>query len=253
MKILVSNDDGYQAQGIKFLQDALEKEHDITVIAPHTERSSCGHGVTLDGPIRVKEVKPNIFSCSGYPADCILVGVGKICKDQYPDLVVSGINHGANLGQDRFYSGTIAAAREAAFRGIPSIAVSLVTRSLKDIEHFDLAAKFVRDLIRRDVQNYIPKMSLLNINIPNIPEENIAGVEITSSGYQEYTEEVVERIDTRGRSYFWIGGTYQGARDIKGSDGNAINADKISVELQSLTHKEVEISDELVEIIKRKE
>lgn len=253
MKILVSNDDGFQASGINFLREALIKDYDVTVIAPHTERSSCGHGITLGEPIRVKQERENVYSCSGYPADCVLVGVGKICKENYPDLVVSGINHGANLGQDRYYSGTIAAAREAAFRGIPSIAVSLVTRSLKDVEHFDFAANYVRDLIKKGVKEHIPKMCLLNINVPNIPEEDITGVEVTFAGYQQYTEEVVERTDTRGRSYFWVGGTYQGPRDIPGSDGNAISAGKISVELQSLDHRIVEASQELMELIKRKE
>ena len=140
MKILISNDDGVHADGIHFLNEELKKSFNTLVIAPHRERSSCGHGISLGEPLRVEKVKDSVFNCSGLPADCVLVGVGQLMKDDLPDIVISGINHGANLGQDRFYSGTIAAAREGAFRGFPSIAISLVTQSIKDVEHFEVAS-----------------------------------------------------------------------------------------------------------------
>ncbi len=235
MKLLLSNDDGVMAAGIDFLNVELMQEFDTTVIAPDQERSSCGHGITLGDPIRVKEIKKDIYQCSGYPADCILVGIGNILLENKPDLVVSGINHGANLGQDRYYSGTIAAAREAAFRGVPSIAVSLATKNLKDIQHFETAAKFVRKIISKGILKHIPQDCLININVPNLPEGKIVGVKLASSGFQQYSEEVIERTDARGRNYYWVGGTYQGSKDIPGSDCNIVNEGHISVELQNLT------------------
>ncbi len=239
MKILISNDDGVNAIGIDFLNNELKKSHETLIIAPHKERSSCGHGISLGEPLRVKKIKENIYQCSGYPADCILVGVGHLCKQDKPDLVVSGINHGANLGQDRYYSGTIAAAREAAFRGIPSIAVSLVTQNIKDVEHFEVAAKFVKRLVDKNIHQIIPAQSLLNINVPNVSEEKIAGAMITFAGFQEYSEEVVQRNDTRGEKYYWVGGTYSGHKDIEGSDGNAVSQNYISINLQDLSGKTI--------------
>mgnify|MGYP001579952051 CR=1 FL=1 len=243
MKILISNDDGFRASGISFLREELSKSNHVVTIAPDQERSSCGHGITLGDPIRVEKVSEDIYSCSGYPADCILIGVGNICKDNKPDLVVSGINHGANLGQDRYYSGTIAAAREAAFRGIPSIAVSLVTQNIKDIEYFNTAAEFVARLVDQNIQELIPKNSVLNINVPNLPAAEIGGVKYTSLGFQNYSEEVIERIDGRGKTYYWVGGTYRGYEQIEGSDCVEVYKGFISVSLQCLAGKEVNCSD----------
>jgi 5'-nucleotidase len=243
MKILISNDDGFRANGINFLREELAKKNHVVTIAPNQERSSCGHGITLGEPIRVEKISEDIYSCSGYPADCILIGVGNICKDNKPDLVVSGINHGANLGQDRYYSGTIAAAREAAFRGIPSIAVSLVTQNIKDLEHFETAAEFVAKLVDQNIQELIPKNSVLNINVPNLPAAEIGGVKYTSLGFQNYSEEVIERIDGRGKTYYWVGGTYRGYEQIEGSDCVEVYKGFISVSLQCLAGKEVNCSD----------
>lgn len=248
MNILISNDDGIDAAGIDFLKIALEKKHDVTVIAPDKERSSCGHGLTLGEPIRVKKKGKNAYSCSGYPADCILIGLGNILKENRPDLVISGINHGANLGQDRYYSGTIAAAREATFRGVPAIAISLVTKTWKDVEHFDVAAEFVIKLVDENIHTLIPPMSLLNINVPNIKKEEIAGVKYTLPGYQNYSEEVIERVDGRGKTYFWVGGTYKGWEDNDGTDCRAVSENFISVNLQCLKGKEVTNADHLEEL-----
>jgi len=240
MHILISNDDGIHASGINFLKDELAKDFQVTTIAPNQERSSCGHGITLGEPIRVKKTSKNTYSCTGFPADCVLIGVGHICKDDRPGLVVSGINHGANLGQDRYYSGTIAAAREGSFRGVPAIAVSLVTQNIKDVEHFDVAAKFVAKLVKNDIHKIIPEMTVLNINVPNLPMEKIAGVKVTRSGFQKYSEEVVERVDTRGRNYYWVGGTYRGYEEIPGTDCYEVYNGYISVNLQSLEGKSIE-------------
>jgi 5'-nucleotidase len=253
MKILISNDDGLHASGINFLNDELKKDYDTTVIAPHKERSSCGHGISLGKALRVNKIKDKYYDCSGTPADCILVGVGNICKDELPDLVVSGINHGANLGQDRFYSGTMAAAREATFRGIPSISVSLVTVGIRDLEHFDVAARFIKKLVDAGIQKILKPMTLINVNVPNVSEEEIAGIKLTFAGFQQYSEEVIERVDTRGRNYYWVGGTYKGSKDLPGSDCNAVKENYISVNLQDLNGERVADIEQLEELIRKLE
>ena len=248
MKILISNDDGVNALGIISLAESLEQDHEVTVIAPSKERSSCGHGISLGEPLRLTKFRENVYACTGTPADCILVGIGQVFKESKPDLIVSGINHGANLGQDRYYSGTIAAAREASFRGIPSIAVSLITGP-NGGEGFNIAANFIAKLIKHGVHKIIPELSVLNVNVPDIPEEQIAGVKVTFAGFQLYSEEVVERVDTRGKSYYWVGGTYDGHKDIAGSDCNAVFENYISVNLQSLNGKNYFEYEPLMELI----
>jgi 5'-nucleotidase len=249
MNLLISNDDGYQAQGINFLFEELSK-YNTKMVAPHDERSSCGHAITLGAPVRVKQIKENIYSCTGKPADCVLIGMSHVC-DEKPDLVVSGINHGANLGQDRFYSGTIAAAREAVFRDVPAIAISLVTKGIKDMEHFEVGAKIVDKLIQQEIHKYIPPMHLLNINVPNIPWEKIAGHQLTTLGFQIYTEEVIERKDARGLEYYWVGGIHAGHKDIAGSDCVTVEQGLVSYQLQNLDGSDPDPKDltKLQEII----
>jgi 5'-nucleotidase len=243
MNILISNDDGFKARGINILFDELTKNHATTMIAPDVERSSCGHGITLGEPLRLTDIDKDKYSCTGYPADCILVGIGSLLKDNRPDLVVSGINHGANLGQDRYYSGTIAAAREAAFRNIPAIAMSLVTYNSRGIEHFETASEFLTQLLETDIQQLIPEFCVLNINVPNLPLNKIAGVKYATPGIQNYTEEVVERKDSRNKPYYWVGGTYQGYEDIPGSDCVEVNKGFITLNIQDLAGKESQSND----------
>lgn len=250
MKVLISNDDGIEASGIQFLAKHLAAKHEVTVVAPDKERSSCGHGITLGDPIRVKAKKKNWYACSGLPADCILVALGHFFKETKPDVILSGINHGANLGQDRYYSGTVAAAREGAFRGVPSIAISLVTKGIKDLEHFETASYFIGLLLENHISSFIPSFHVLNINIPNLAQADIAGFKFTTSGRQLYSEEVIERQDTRGRSYFWVGGTYQGFEELEGSDCEAVNQGWISLDLQNLNSREV-TDDADIEKLKR--
>lgn len=235
MNILISNDDGIHAQGIKQLVKAAENVGNITVIAPDRERSTCGHGLTVDSPLRVIEFDNRTYACSGTPADCVLIGLGHFMKDKRPDLVISGINHGANLGQDHFYSGTVAAAREAAIRGIPGIAISLAVQSKDSQNYFDKAAEFIQKFLTHKLYMYIPYMHVLNVNVPNIEPEKIAGVKYAHGGFQKWTEEVTERVDTRGRKYYWIGGQYDGHAPMEGSDCNAISEGFISVELKNLS------------------
>ena len=250
MKILTSNDDGVRAEGNIVLREELSKNHEVVTIAPSRERSSCGHGITLGEPIRLNQLRENVYSCSGYPADCVLVGLGHLLREERrPDLVVSGINIGANLGQDCFYSGTVAAARESAFRGVPSIAVSLALHEMKDELHFGVAARYIAKLVSRGIHKHIPPMSLININVPNLPQSRIKGVKIAATGYQIYSEEVVERQDIRGKSYYWVGGIYQGHRDLPGSDCNAVAEGFISVQLQDLRGNDLASGETLASLM----
>ena len=233
MHILISNDDGIYAQGINILANELSRHHRVTIIAPDKERSSCGHGLTLGEPVRVTEISQDKYACTGFPADCILVGLGHLLRHDPPDLVVSGINHGANLGQDRYYSGTVAAAREAAFRNIPAIAVSLVSMVGDDSEHFESAAQFMVKLIDANIHKIVQPFSLINVNVPNRSWDKIHGCKLTELGLQKYTYDVVAREDTRGKNYFWLGGSYQGWEDIADTDCNCVEEGKISLTFQT--------------------
>lgn len=238
MRILLTNDDGVHAPGILALHNVLKEKHDVTVMAPLQERSTTGHTLTLDHPLRVVEIAPNIYGCSGYPADCALMGIGHLMKERRPDVVISGINRGANLGQDVYYSGTVAAAREATFRGIPSIAVSLVVDFLKSpspIDYYEDAGLVVSDLLDRGIVSTIPAQHLVNINIPDLPRNLMRKAVDTNLGFRHYSETIEKREDFRGRDYFWIGGLYQGFEtSAAGSDCACIDSGHISLSLLNL-------------------
>lgn len=243
MRILLSNDDGVYAPGIKNLYKALKKlpDTEVYMVAPLEERSATGHTMTFDSPLRIVEVEENVFGCSGYPADCALMGMAYLLKDNPPDLVISGINRGANLGQDVYYSGTVAAAREAAFRQIPAIAVSLVVDFLKtppkgqDDEMYLSAASLIFDLVSARFHELITPGEVLNINVPNLERPQLKGLEMTCLGRRHYSQDILERQDFRGRNYFWIGGIYKGFESIPGSDCLVVDEQKVSITL--LNHR----------------
>lgn len=243
MKILISNDDGVHAPGINILAEELRKIADVWVVAPLEERSTTGHTLTLDHPLRIVQIENQVYGCSGYPADCSLLGFAHIMKDNKPDLVVGGINRGANLGQDVYYSGTVAVAREAAFHGIPSMAVSTVLDfpNFDDQDaHYQTAASFIRKLALKKVYENLPEYHLLNINVPNLSEDEIVGHEVTTTGFRHYSEDIKKRQDFRGRDYFWIGGNYEGHSPWESSDGEAIAARKISVNPINLLNRQTD-------------
>ncbi|OIQ16365.1 MAG: 5'/3'-nucleotidase SurE [Bacteriovorax sp. MedPE-SWde] len=231
MKILISNDDGIYAPGINILHEALCDIADVTVVAPLTERSATGQTLTLDHPIRVEEIKKGFYGTTGYPADCTLMGIIHIL-DEKPDLVISGINRGANLGQDIYYSGTAAAARQGSFHDVPSIAVSTVidgkSHDFKDI-HFDTAAQFMRKMVLDGTYKNISPLTMLNINVPNLAACDIEGVKVTKLGQRFYSEEVEKRLDSKNREYFWIGGKFLGHSKEAGTDCYAIDNRQISI------------------------
>jgi len=235
MLILVSNDDGIHSEGIKILEEKFRKFARVVVVAPDREQSASSHSITLHRPLRIAKIKKNFFSVSGTPTDCITLGVNEILKKK-PNLIVSGINRGGNLGDDVHYSGTVSAALEGAIMGIPSIAFSLVTRD--ESPRYHTAANFAAKLTRKILKEGLPPGTVLNVNIPSLPKEKIKGYEYCTLGKRNYGEIIVEKIDPRGKKYYWIGGDEAGFEDIPGSDCNAIMAKKISITplVANLTH-----------------
>jgi 5'-nucleotidase len=203
MRILVTNDDGFLAGGLRTLQAAAEPLGDVHVVAPDREQSATSHSLTLHYPLRVRRVSDRVQVVDGTPTDCVLLAVGELF-DERPDFVLSGINHGANLGDDVLYSGTVAAAMEATILGIPSIAVSYTGRAHEAIAEWqEVLTALLRQLLVRDD---FPKETLLNINLPDIAPAEVKGVQVTNLGRRAYVGSLTRAQDPAGREYFWIGG-----------------------------------------------
>jgi 5'-nucleotidase len=222
VRILVSNDDGIEAPGLRALAEALAPLGDVLVCAPDREQSASSHSISLHRPVRLEELPPwgpiRRYSVDGTPTDAVYVGVNHLLKEGRPDLVASGINRGPNLAMDVLYSGTVAAAMEGAMMGVPSFAVSLVTRVAKDVD-FGPAAQFATVLATQLGNRRFPPGTLLNVNVP---EGTPAGVAITRIGKRTYSAAVVEKMDPRGRAYYWIGGDEQAHENVPGSDCDAV-------------------------------
>ena len=203
MRFLLSNDDGIQATGLAVLERVVRELGSVDVVAPDRERSGAGHSLTLHHPLRVAEITPAHWAVSGTPTDCVLLALEELLPER-PDWVLSGINHGPNMGEDVTYSGTVAAAMEGTILGIPSIALSIGGR-----EDFQLDAleETLRRLIQMLLEFPLEANQLLNVNIPNLPPEKIRGVRVTRLGSRQYHDAVVRQQDPRGRDYFWIGGS----------------------------------------------
>ena len=236
MKLLLANDDGVHAPGIRALYNELKTAYQTTIVAPLEERSTTGHSLSLDKPLRLEKLEENIYGCSGFPADCTLMGL-HVLKDARPDVVISGINRGANLGQDLYYSGTIAAAREGAFHKVPSIAVSLVFNSVIEEHKYQTAAQVIRRCLEEGLHQHIPDMSLLNINVPNVNFSQIKGFRLTEIGFRRYSEEIHARIDTRQRDYYWIAGLYEGFAENPESDCRAVHDGFVAITPHALVDR----------------
>ena len=225
MRILVTNDDGVFSEGVRILAKTMEVLGEVYVVAPDREQSAVGHSLTLHRPLRVEEVSPRIYAVDGTPVDCVNLAVYGILGVR-PDLVVSGINKGPNLGEDVVYSGTVSAAFEATLLEIPAFAISLVSR--KDFK-FLVAADFALKMAKYIMQVGLPKETLLNINVPNLEVDEIRSLEITRQGKRVFGDAIVEKIDPRGKKYYWIGGEDQGFQEIEGTDFHAIANHHISI------------------------
>lgn len=226
MKILVTNDDGITAVGINVLAKALSAVGDVAVVAPDRERSAVGHALTLHHPLRAVSQGDNRYAVDGTPTDCVNLGIHSLLEFK-PDLVVSGINRGANLGDDITYSGTVSAAMEATLMGIPAFAVSLVT--LNEGEHYETAANFAVRLARKVLENGLPPDTFLNVNVPDLPFDRVAAPLVTSQGRRCYEGTIVDKVDPRGRNYYWIGTADLKFHDIEGSDFVAVSRGHVSI------------------------
>ncbi len=211
---LVVNDDGINAPGIKSLHKAVEKFGDVYVVAPAQEQSAQSHAITISEPLRIREIEPHVFAVEGTPADCVLLGMRKILPRK-PDWVISGINHGGNLGQDTLYSGTVGAAMEGALNGALAMAISLHG---KGEWHFETAEVVLEKLLEKIHLLEIGAKKVLNVNIPNILSENLNGFAFAEPGVKIYDDFIHEKLDPRGRPYYWIGGDFGAYEQISGSD-----------------------------------
>jgi 5'-nucleotidase len=225
MKILISNDDGYQAPGIECLYVHLKTIAEVTVVAPERDRSGASNSLTLDMPIRTRNTSNGFIRVEGTPTDCVHLAITGLLDDE-PDIVVSGINAGANLGDDVLYSGTVAAAMEGRFLGLPSIAVSMVSHQP---QHYDTAARVILDLIERLSDHPLPADTMLNVNVPDVPFDLLAGMETTRLGHRHKSEPVIKDTDPRGRIIYWVGpaGAEQDAG--AGTDFHAVNNNRVSI------------------------
>lgn len=224
-RILVSNDDGVHAGGITALAEAMEPLGEVTVVAPLTEQSATSHSLTLHHPLRIKELGPRRFAVQGTPTDCVLLAIHEFL-DHRPDLVVSGINQGPNMGEDVVYSGTVAAAMEGALLGVPAVAFSLASWRQHD---FEPAARVARLVVAGLEKLDLPRRFLLSVNIPPLPYEEIRGFQVTRLGTRVYQDAIVRKTDPRGRDYFWIGGAEPTWTPEEGTDFSAVESGYVSL------------------------
>ncbi len=229
MRVLLTNDDGIYAKGIEALYRALEDEHEVVVVAPESERSAVGHAITFLSPLRVKSVSRNGkffgYAIDGYPADCVKLAATELLKPP-PEVVVSGINLGANVGVNVIYSGTVSAATEAAVLGIPSVAVSI---DAFDDPFYDTAALFIPEVLRLIERQGLPPGVSLNVNVPNIPAEEVRGVRITHQGDLKFLERYDRRMDPRNHEYYWLCSSNPLLEHDPESDFQAVSENYISI------------------------
>jgi 5'-nucleotidase len=233
--ILISNDDGYRSPGLRALADAMAELGEVWVVAPEQEQSATSRAISIHRPLRIRELGERWFAVDGTPTDCSYLGVHHLMRERRPALMVSGINHGANLADDVTYSGTVAAAMEASLIGVPAIAFSLATRGPFD---FAPAARFARSLAESALAQPLPPGILLNVNVPGGGDPR--GYKVTRLGKHSYGTEVVEQTDPRGRKYYWIGGNEYQHEDIPGSDCNAVYEER----LVSVTPLHLDLTDD---------
>ena len=223
--ILVTNDDGVYSPGIQMLAKRLKELDSVVIVAPDRERSAAGHSMTLHRPLLIEQLKESMYSVNGTPTDCVNIAVKGLLKE-VPRLVVSGINKGPNLGDDVTYSGTVAGAMEGILLGIPSFAISLVAR--EDFL-FAEAAEVALQTARRVLEQGLPAGTLLNVNVPNLPLAAMTGTRITRLGKRIYHQMTVERVDPRGKKYYWIGGGEPDWEREEGTDLDAVDRKFVSI------------------------
>jgi len=225
MRILLSNDDGCTAPGLLCLRDVIGAHHAVTVVAPDRNRSGASNSLTISNPLRVQRHADGVLCVDGTPADCVHLALNGLL-DELPEMVVSGINAGDNLGDDTLYSGTVAAAMEGRWLGYPAIAISMTAGSP---QHYPTAARVALALVERLRANPLPKDTILNVNVPDVPFEALAGYEVTRLGQRHPAEAVAQMKDPRGRPLYWINAAGAGADAGPGTDFHAIAHNRVSI------------------------
>jgi 5'-nucleotidase len=232
-KILVTNDDGYNSQGLIEVAEALRAVGEVTVVAPDQDMSGVGHSISIKQPVRVSQVRDRkvpTYRCSGTPADCVVIGAFDLCGGT-PELVVSGINRGPNVGDDINYSGTVAAAIEGIIIGLPAIAISLAAtwpEHARD-HHWSTACEVAVKLAREVLAEGLPPLTLLNVNVPNVPARELRGTRWVRQGRKPYRDRVDRRSDPRGGTYYWLWGSFDPANIVDGTDLAAVRDDCVSI------------------------
>ena len=227
MRILLSNDDGYLATGLRTLAEHLADLAKVTIVAPDRNRSGASNSLTLDSPLRVERAEDDVYYVNGTPTDCVHIALTGLL-DQPPDMLISGINHGANLGDDVLYSGTVAAAVEGRFLGLPTLAVSLCTRAGGG-GHFDTGAQVARLLVAQLLKKPLEPALILNVNVPDVPFAALRGFRETRLGYRHRSEPAVRAQDPRGRAVYWVGAAGAGQDAGPGTDFDAVAQGFVSV------------------------
>ncbi|MDX1442469.1 MAG: 5'/3'-nucleotidase SurE [Gammaproteobacteria bacterium] len=225
MHVLVSNDDGFRAEGIRCLAAELSSHYEITVVAPDRNRSAASNSLTLTVPLRIREESERIYSVDGTPTDCVHLAITGFL-DKEPSMVVSGVNDGANLGDDVLYSGTVAAAMEGRFLGLPAIAVSLVSDRPT---HFTTAARVAREILQQLERDPLPADTILNVNVPDMPYDQLKGFEATRLGHRHKAEPVVPSDDPKGQRVYWIGPPGEEQDAGPGTDFHAVSRSFVSI------------------------
>lgn len=226
MRILLSNDDGYRARGLQSLRAAVATVCDeVVTVAPDRNRSGASNSLTLDQPLRLREIEPDLYCVEGTPTDCVHLAITGLLENE-PDMVLSGVNEGANLGDDVLYSGTVAAATEGRFLGLPAIAFSLAG---EQSQHYDTAARVALVLLERLRRDPLPVDTILNVNVPDLPWASLEGFEATRLGHRHRAERVVKDRDPRGRPIYWIGPAGPESDAGPGTDFHAIANRKVSI------------------------
>jgi 5'-nucleotidase len=228
MRILVSNDDGVYAPGIKSLASHLKEVAPVVVVAPDRDKSAVSHSLTIDMPVRVVPLEDGRYSVHGTPTDSVHLALTGVL-DELPTMVVSGINAGANMGDDTLYSGTVAAAMEGCLLGLPAIAISLVGQKEADLIHYDTAARVAVTLVKKLMKNPLPKGLLLNVNVPDIPYEQLQGMKMTRLGQRHAAERPLVIIDPRGKPVYWMGPAGDEKDAGEGTDFFAVRNNCVSI------------------------
>ena len=237
-RVLVANDDGIHAPGLKLLVDVLASvAREVWVAAPETEQSAASHSLTLRRPLRIRKLSERHFALDGTPTDCVLMGINEIMKDSAPDLVVSGVNRGGNLGEDVTYSGTVAAAMEGTLLGVPSVALSQVYEDNHSVK-WATAEKWTAKVLKRLTAEPWPPGVLMNVNFPDVTAGRVTGIEVTRQGRRKIGSELVRGTDPRGEPYYWIGAQRREEKYSRGIDLEAISRGAISITplTMDLTH-----------------